>query len=58
MTSKEALKYLLVNSKELLTVYPEDKNFYLYAVELHNIVSKDLDRLEKLKKKEIKLEIE
>lgn len=50
MTSKEALKYLLVNSKELLTVYPEDKNFYLYAVELHNIVSKDLDRLEKLEK--------
>ena len=51
MTSKDALKYLLVNSKELLTVYPEDKNFYLYAIKLHNIVSKDLDRLEKLKKR-------
>ena len=51
MTSKDALKYLLVNSKDLLSVYPEDKNFYLYAVELHNTVLKDLDRLEKLEKR-------
>ena len=51
MTSKDALKYLLVNSKELLTVYPEDENFYLYAIELHNTVFKDLSRLEKLEKR-------
>ena len=56
MTSKEALKYLLVNSKELLTVYPEDKNFYLYAVELHNTVLKDLGRLEKLEKRRSRVE--
>lgn len=51
MTSKEALKYLLVNSEKLLTVYPEDENFYLYAIELHNTVFKDLSRLEKLEKR-------
>ena len=51
MTSKEALKCLLVNSKELLTVYSEDENFYLYAVALHSTVLKDLDRLEKLEKR-------
>ena len=51
MNSKDALKYLLVNSKELLTVYPEDKNFYLYAVELHSAVLKDLGRLKKLEKR-------
>ena len=56
MTSKDALKYLLVNSKDLLTVYPEDKNFYLYAVELHNTVLKDLDRLEKLEKRRSRVE--
>ncbi|MDY4822196.1 MAG: hypothetical protein SO148_00110 [Candidatus Onthovivens sp.] len=50
MTSKEALNYLLVNSEELYNQYEEDEKFYLDAVELYNIVLKDLDRLEKLEK--------
>ena len=50
MTSKEALKYLLVNSEELYSQYEEDEKFYLDAVELYNIVLKDLERLEKLEK--------
>ena len=29
MTSKEALKYLLVNSEELYSQYEEDEKFYL-----------------------------
>ena len=57
MTSKEALKYLLVNSEEYLLVnseelynqYEEDEKFYLEAVELYNIVLKDLEILEILK---------
>ena len=49
MTSKEALKYLLVNSEELYTQYEEDEKFYLDAVELYNIVLKDLEILEILK---------
>lgn len=50
MTSREALNYLLVNSEELYNQYEEDEKFYLDAVELYNIVLKDLDRLEKLEK--------
>ena len=50
MTSKEALEYLLVNSEELYSQYEEDEKFYLDAVELYNIVLKDLERLEKLEK--------
>lgn len=49
MTSKEALKYLLVNSEELYNQYEEDEKFYLDAVELYNIVLKDLEILEILK---------
>ena len=49
MTSKEALKYLLINSEELYTQYEEDEKFYLDAVELYNIVLKDLEILEILK---------
>ena len=49
MTSKEALKYLLVNSEELYAQYEEDEKFYLDAVELYNIVLKDLEILEILK---------
>ena len=48
MTSKEALKCLLENSKELFTEYGEDK-FYLEAIELYNIVLKDLEILEIIK---------
>ena len=50
MTSKEALKYLLVNSEELYNQYEEDEKFYLDAVELYNIVLKDLEILEILKR--------
>lgn len=50
MTSREALNYLLVNSEEIYNQYEEDEKFYLDAVELYNIVLKDLDRLEKLEK--------
>ena len=50
MTSKEALQYLLVNSEELYNQYEEDEKFYLDAVELYNIVLKDLEILEILKK--------
>lgn len=50
MTSKEALKYLLVNSEELYSQYEEDEKFYLDAVELYNIVLKDLEILDILKK--------
>lgn len=50
MTSKEALKYLLVNSEELYNQYEEDEKFYLDAVELYNIVLKDLEILECFKK--------
>ena len=50
MTSKEALEYLLVNSEELYNQYEEDEKFYLDAVELYNIVLKDLEILEILKK--------
>ena len=50
MTSKEALKYLLADSEELYTQYEEDEKFYLNAVELYNIVLKDLEVLEILKK--------
>ena len=50
MTSKEALKYLLVNSEELYSQYEEDEKFYLDAVELYNIVLKDLEILEIIKK--------
>ena len=49
MTSKEALKYLLINSEELYSQYEEDKKFYLDTVELYNIVLKDLEMLEMLK---------
>lgn len=49
MTSKEALQYLLVNSEELYNQYEEDEKFYLDAVELYNIVLKDLEILEILK---------
>ena len=49
MTSKEALEYLLVNSEELYNQYEEDEKFYLDAVELYNIVLKDLEILEILK---------
>lgn len=49
ITSKEALKCLLENSKELFTEYGEDK-FYLEAIELYNIVLKDLEILDILKK--------
>ena len=49
MTSKEALKYLLANSEELYSQYEEDEKFYLDAVELYNIVLKDLEILEILK---------
>ena len=49
MTSKEALNYLLVNSEELYSQYEEDEKFYLDAVELYNIVLKDLEVLEMLK---------
>ena len=49
MTSKEALNYLLVNSEELYSQYEEDEKFYLDAVELYNIVLKDLEILEILK---------
>ena len=49
MTSREALKYLLVNSEELYNQYEEDEKFYLDAVELYNIVLKDLEILEILK---------
>ena len=49
MTSKEALKYLLVNSEELYSQYEEDEKFYLDAVELYNIVLKDLEILDILK---------
>ena len=50
MTSKEALNYLLVNSEELYNQYEEDEKFYLDAVELYNIVLKDLEKLEILKR--------
>ena len=50
MTSREALNYLLVNSEELYSQYEEDEKFYLDAVELYNIVLKDLELLEILKK--------
>lgn len=50
MTSKEALNYLLVNSEELYSQYEEDEKFYLDAVELYNIVLKDLEILDILKK--------
>ena len=50
MTSQEALKYLLVNSEELYSQYEEDEKFYLDAVELYNIVLKDLEVLEILKR--------
>ena len=50
MTSKEALEYLLVNSEELYSQYEEDEKFYLDAVELYNIVLKDLEVLDILKK--------
>ena len=50
MNSKEALQYLLVNSEELYNQYEEDEKFYLDAVELYNIVLKDLEILEILKK--------
>ena len=49
MTSKEALKYLLVNSEELYNQYEEDEKFYLDAVELYNIVLKDIEKLEIIK---------
>ena len=49
LTSKEALKYLLVNSEELYNLYEEDEKFYLDAVELYNIVLKDLELLDILK---------
>ena len=49
ITSKEALKYLLADSEELYTEYEEEK-FYLEAVELYNIVLKDLEILEIIKK--------
>lgn len=49
MTSKEALNYLLVNSEELYSQYEEDEKFYLDAVELYNIVLKDLEILDILK---------
>lgn len=49
MSSKKALRYLLENSEELFTQYEEDKKFYLDAVELYNIVLKDLEKLEKIK---------
>ena len=49
MTSKEALKYLLANSEELYNQYEEDEKFYLDAVELYNIVLKDLEILDILK---------
>ena len=49
MTSKEALEYLLVNSEELYSQYEEDEKFYLDAVELYNIVLKDLEILDILK---------
>ncbi len=49
MTSKEALKYLLANSEELYSQYEEDEKFYLDAVELYNIVLKDLEILDILK---------
>lgn len=50
MTSKEALEYLLVNSEELYNQYEEDEKFYLDAVELYNIVLKDLEILECFRK--------
>ena len=50
MTSKEALKYLLVNSEELYNQYEEDEKFYLDAVKLYNIVLKDLEILECFRK--------
>ena len=50
MTSKEALKYLLADSEELYNQYEEDEKFYLDAVELYNIVLKDLEILDILKK--------
>ena len=56
MTSKEALQYLLVNSEELYNQY-EDEKFYLDAVELYNIVLKDLEILEcfrKIRKQDLK----
>ena len=49
MNSKEALKYLLVNSEELYNQYEEDEKFYLDAVKLYNIVLKDLEILEIIK---------
>lgn len=49
MKSKEALNYLLVNSEELYNQYEDDEKFYLDAVELYNIVLKDLEKLEKIK---------
>ena len=52
MTSKKALRYLLANSEELFTEYGEEK-FYLEAVEFYNIVLKDLEILDILKKSTI-----
>ena len=50
MTSQEALKYLLADSEELYTQYEEDEKFYLNAVKLYNIVLKDLEILEIIKR--------
>lgn len=52
MTSKKALRYLLANSEELFTECGDEK-FYLDAVEFYNIVLKDLEILEILKKNTI-----
>ena len=49
MKSKEALRYLLEDSEELYNQYEEDEKFYLDAVELYNIVLKDLEILDILK---------
>ena len=57
MTSKEALKYLLVNSEELYSQYEEDEKFYLDAVELYNIVLKDLEVLEIIKTKSVDINL-
>ena len=56
MTSKEALKYLLADSEELYNQYEEDEKFYLDAVELYNIVLKDLEVLEILKRKNVDIQ--
>ena len=57
MTSKEALKYLLVNSEELYSQYEEDEKFYLDAFELYNIVLKDLEVLEIIKTKSVDINL-